>query len=318
VTDSPNTGTTEQKSTPRTRNMIAAGVILQLFLLTLGGVLYMSRNQPAPGHERLLVRDVLMPEELVFADTEVGITIGERTPPIEVAEVVRPTPEALSKGETLYTENCVSCHGVSAKGDGPSGAALKPPPRNLVRTDGWKRGTSLADIFTTVSIGLENTQMAGFDYLTPSERFNLTHYVMSLAVGHAHTTTVMLDSLDAQFSLSDGQQQPNIIPLSIAIDKMIGEAPAQPPEPDSAAIVELVQAQPRGAEIFADIVASTDREIAAYWLCNDSAWTTDTVRLRELVVAGTPDNGFHPKADLLSMGDWQNLRQYLRLRYQLD
>jgi mono/diheme cytochrome c family protein len=39
-------------------------------------------------------------------------------------------PAVLEKGAAIYKANCVPCHGVSGKGDGPGAGVLKPPPRD--------------------------------------------------------------------------------------------------------------------------------------------------------------------------------------------
>jgi len=38
---------------------------------------------------------------------------------------------SASSGKEMYKSYCASCHGPSAKGDGPAAAALKSPPRDL-------------------------------------------------------------------------------------------------------------------------------------------------------------------------------------------
>ncbi len=40
-----------------------------------------------------------------------------------------------SEGQALYMENCVQCHGVSGKGDGPWASAYDPRPADLTRLD---------------------------------------------------------------------------------------------------------------------------------------------------------------------------------------
>ena len=40
--------------------------------------------------------------------------------------------DAAEAGKQVYTDNCASCHGDGAKGDGPAGASLDPKPANLV------------------------------------------------------------------------------------------------------------------------------------------------------------------------------------------
>lgn len=46
---------------------------------------------------------------------------------------VRATPEVIMEGQTLYTENCASCHGAQGLGDGEAGRSLVPSPA-LLRT----------------------------------------------------------------------------------------------------------------------------------------------------------------------------------------
>jgi mono/diheme cytochrome c family protein len=42
-----------------------------------------------------------------------------------------PPAASPTSGAELYAAECASCHGVSAKGDGPAAAALKVPPPDL-------------------------------------------------------------------------------------------------------------------------------------------------------------------------------------------
>ena len=43
---------------------------------------------------------------------------------------VEVSPAMLAEGEKIYKANCVACHGVTGKGDGPAAGVLKPPPRD--------------------------------------------------------------------------------------------------------------------------------------------------------------------------------------------
>ncbi len=40
-----------------------------------------------------------------------------------------------ANGKTLYTTNCVACHGENGDGKGAVGAALNPPPRDFSQAD---------------------------------------------------------------------------------------------------------------------------------------------------------------------------------------
>jgi copper transport protein len=43
-----------------------------------------------------------------------------------------PEPQSLEAGQGVYVGNCLSCHGVTGKGNGPASAGLAPPPADLV------------------------------------------------------------------------------------------------------------------------------------------------------------------------------------------
>lgn len=93
------------------------------------------------------------------------------------------SPDSIAKGKEVYAGagNCVSCHGAEGKGDGPAGASLDPPPRNLHAKDEYKYGTTDHAIYRTVYYGVEGTGMAPLEgVLTPEQIWNVTHYVQTL------------------------------------------------------------------------------------------------------------------------------------------
>jgi mono/diheme cytochrome c family protein len=51
-------------------------------------------------------------------------------PPSE-ASLASPDTAAIEKGRKLFYKNCVACHGVGAKGNGPVAAELKKQPADL-------------------------------------------------------------------------------------------------------------------------------------------------------------------------------------------
>ena len=44
---------------------------------------------------------------------------------------VKSDPASIDRGKKTYFQNCASCHGAKAKGDGPASVALKPKPADL-------------------------------------------------------------------------------------------------------------------------------------------------------------------------------------------
>ena len=109
-------------------------------------------------------------------DAWVQKKIQERYEPVDAALAMKPDAEALEgyDGAGLFKQYCVACHGKDGHGGGSYNA------RNLTSLEGWKRGTKLTDILTTISRGLPGTQMRSFAHLPIRERLALMHYVASL------------------------------------------------------------------------------------------------------------------------------------------
>lgn len=52
------------------------------------------------------------------------------------ANPIASSADSIAKGSTIFQNNCVSCHGKNADGNGPSAAYLTPKPTNLQAMSG--------------------------------------------------------------------------------------------------------------------------------------------------------------------------------------
>lgn len=96
-------------------------------------------------------------------------------------EVPPSSPEVVAKGKEVFAANCATCHGDAGKGDGPAGANLDPPPRDLTAADDYKYGHMALAVYRTGAYGIEGTGMAPLgDVLEPDEMWAVTHYVETL------------------------------------------------------------------------------------------------------------------------------------------
>lgn len=86
------------------------------------------------------------------------------------------TPDP-ARGATLFAENCSVCHGPNGAGDGPAGMGMEPAPANL-RDPARMDHLSLYDLFNTIGLGIEGTDMASFaDQLDERQRWDIASYI---------------------------------------------------------------------------------------------------------------------------------------------
>lgn len=87
---------------------------------------------------------------------------------------------SLARGEALYTQYCLQCHGQSGTGDGLMAQTLDPPPADLTDRQAL-RVVSPLDFFRKLNVGVSGTAMPGFSgRLGLDDRWALALYTSTL------------------------------------------------------------------------------------------------------------------------------------------
>ncbi|MDO8962907.1 MAG: c-type cytochrome [Coriobacteriia bacterium] len=133
--------------------------------------------------------DVIAYERAMFVEPKEPDAVSDE-PPVEYQALdpapLEDTPAARDRGKKTYERLCVVCHGAKAKGDGPFGAPLKPPPADLtgepaVVSDApwwyWRVSEGVAGVDPE-----QFTAMPPWKYiLTEQERWEVVFYGRALA-----------------------------------------------------------------------------------------------------------------------------------------
>jgi copper transport protein len=162
---------TDQGRTYWSYVVMAVGAIV-LVVLPLGW-----RSRPARARLRILGTAVVLAGVVLFY----GAHSHEDSALASVPETnpYPPDNQSLEVGRQLYTEHCVSCHGVAGHGDGPEAETLIPKPADLathvpLHTDG--------QIFYFITNGFPGTAMPAWgNTLTEEQRWHLVNYLRTLA-----------------------------------------------------------------------------------------------------------------------------------------
>ena len=154
---------------------------------------------------------------------------------VDVASLMKPTPELIAKGKALFLVNCASCHGNQGMGDGPAAAALNPKPRNF-HEGYWKYGGGIARVVQTISTGSPGTAMAAFTNIPLTDRFAIAHYERSFGTKQEEDKPADLAWLGPIGGPEKGGAAPGgpggparptpTIPIEVALRLMTEPAPA--------------------------------------------------------------------------------------------
>jgi mono/diheme cytochrome c family protein len=99
--------------------------------------------------------------------------------PAEFAGKTNPLgADAATAGAEVFKNNCVACHGDQGHGDGPAGAMLNPPPKNLPEL-----ASVVGDdyLYWRINTGKPGTSMVGWKgILTDEQIWQVVAFVRTL------------------------------------------------------------------------------------------------------------------------------------------
>lgn len=112
----------------------------------------------------------------------VGWAAGKLRPaPAPAQPAAATTSPAANRGEVLFGVYCASCHGPEGRGDGPSSAALRPPPRDFAARP-WRFAVTRESIRKVTLDGIPGTAMpAARNALAPADADAVADYAYHLA-----------------------------------------------------------------------------------------------------------------------------------------
>ncbi len=95
-------------------------------------------------------------------------------------EVFPAQPPSASRGRVLFVENCASCHGERADGEGPDAARLHPRPANFTSLQ-FMRAETPYDFFHVISAGKGTSAMPAWgEVLSVQKRWDLVAYLWTV------------------------------------------------------------------------------------------------------------------------------------------
>jgi mono/diheme cytochrome c family protein len=251
----------------------------------------------------------------VISDTTSGIkdlTLKEPsvTPKADVVELVKPSQALIAKGKTLFTTNCVSCHGANGKGDGAAAASLTPKPRNFTSNKGWINGPKISGIYKTLSEGITGSAMVAFGTLTPEDKFSLAQYIRSTFVQNPPAVTQdEITDLEQTYHLAQGETNPGQIPIKDAMMFVEKEGHLKYQEVKNVLNQITSDSNNNGAVIFDRVTNNKIRALSV--LSSTNEWHSNEQAFIDLVVNELSEDGFNDNVHSLTDSEWNTLYTYM-------
>lgn len=132
-----------------------------------------------------------------------GATLGSVS-----ANPIAADTASITRGQSIYSAQCLACHGPGGKGDGPQAAGLNPPPADFTLPH---IQTHLdQDLYFWVQNGIQGTAMPAFaGTLNDQQTWDVINYIRSIQAQHPRDApgpdecTVAPRTIDSLRALAD-------------------------------------------------------------------------------------------------------------------
>lgn len=96
------------------------------------------------------------------------------------------TPRSVANGALIFRQNCIACHGLDARGNGPLAPTMNPRPVDLILHTPLHPDS---DLYGWISDGFPGSAMPAFrSRLTDQERWDVLNYLKSISGGGSPST----------------------------------------------------------------------------------------------------------------------------------
>jgi DMSO reductase family type II enzyme heme b subunit len=189
-----------------------------------------------------------MPPWTRFTDEEVNLmveyiksfeeeTFEEEAEPFQIGKAPAVSDSLLKQGEEIFDKaKCWECHGKAGRGEGEKGWqdkfkndwGTRAYPTDLTHAWEYRGGSTVEDIFRTVTSGFDGTPMASFQTsYTDEERWALSHFVQTLQDERKTGSALSVKKVDAVPSSTDDGQWDNADYLDMPMSGQLMFEPRQ-------------------------------------------------------------------------------------------